>query len=253
MIDAPTLFYHGLPGAPDDAELLAHGASTAVDWLAALAPQVAFDAALVQQFDAKAPDGPAVHLIGFSLGAMAALTIAAARPERVAKVTLISPAGPWAQGRFADKMAGASVFKLAEAGPKRLIALSALQMMALRFAPNLFLKALFGKSCAAEQTFLENPENKIQIATAYSRMYATHFHPYIKALRHYATQWTATPIPPRIDVDIIHGTLDTWTPPEMARALREQISATAQLQLIQGTGHYSTLRAANLTKDPLAP
>ena len=92
-------FCHGVPGGPEDASLLGIEGVAAPDLFAA-APLAQFDAAT-----AGAPDG-SVHLVGFSIGAMVALRLAASRPDKVGKVTLISPAAPLNLGDFLPAMAG---------------------------------------------------------------------------------------------------------------------------------------------------
>ena len=48
---------------------------------------------VVEAFDSAAPDGQEVHLVGHSLGAALALSLADIRGRRIASLTLISPAG----------------------------------------------------------------------------------------------------------------------------------------------------------------
>jgi carboxylesterase len=70
----PRLAGHGI-----SAEAL--GQTTAADWFGSAR----------QALEILAPDGP-VHLIGLSVGAMISLLLARDRPDRVASLTLISPA-----------------------------------------------------------------------------------------------------------------------------------------------------------------
>lgn len=139
-------FCHGVPGGPDDAQLL-----MSVD-PEFIAPNLFQDGVFVpeDQFDALtegAFDG-AVHLVGFSIGAMAAVRIAAAFPARVGKLTLISPAAPLALGDFLPDMAGRPVFKIAMRSPFLLMGLVAAQDLIMRLAPNLLIRQLFGTADA---------------------------------------------------------------------------------------------------------
>ncbi len=64
---------------------------------------------LAQQIDRQFPDTPLV-LVGFSLGAAAALRVAPHLGKRVQRINLVSPAAPLTLGDFLDGMAGAPVF-----------------------------------------------------------------------------------------------------------------------------------------------
>ena len=135
-------FCHGVPGGPDDAQLLMSGDPEVI------APNLFQDGVFLpeDQFDALtegALDG-AVHLVGFSIGAMAAVRIAAAFPARVGKLTLISPAAPLELGDFLPDMAGLPVFKITMRSPFLLKGLVAVQGLFKRMAPNLLIRQLFG-------------------------------------------------------------------------------------------------------------
>ncbi|MEN8889271.1 MAG: alpha/beta fold hydrolase [Celeribacter marinus] len=247
---SPILFYHGLPGAPSDRTLLSTTAPTeAVDWLAALDTDAPFETAICAQFERLTQDRDPVHLIGFSLGAMAVLTLATRHPTRVSRVTLISPAGPWADGAFADQMAGASVFRAARRSRTRLTLLAVAQMTWLRFAPDLFLRTVFKSAHSTERALIAMPALRIHIVGGYARMFSTHLHAYVRALRHYACAWTPTTLPAHIPVALIQGTKDTWTPPDMARDLAARLGPQTHITWIDDAGHYGALTA--LTDGPM--
>lgn len=144
-------FCHGVPGGPEDASLLGIEGVAAPDLFAA-APLAQFDAAT-----AGAPDG-SVHLIRFSIGAMVALRLAASRPDKVGKVTLISPAAPLNLGDFLPAMAGKPVFRMAKRLPSLLRFVTGLQGLVVKIAPDFMLDRLFAKAEPHERRLVSEPE-----------------------------------------------------------------------------------------------
>lgn len=107
------LFHHGLPGTRSDSALWENDDGPdiiALDWLAA--PHLTSDTTrtVTAQFDPLPLPEALIHLIGFSLGAMPAPTIAAMRPARVTNDPPLS-SSPWHTGHFAAQMAIAPVFR----------------------------------------------------------------------------------------------------------------------------------------------
>jgi pimeloyl-ACP methyl ester carboxylesterase len=99
-------FCHGMPGSKADATLL-HKANPDIDIVAvdllANTPEdvdVAFSNALHSKVITVDKGG--VVLAGFSIGAMAAIKIAAKRPDIVSRLILISPAAPLVDGGFSS-------------------------------------------------------------------------------------------------------------------------------------------------------
>ena len=125
-------FCHGVPGAPSEASLLGLENVVAPNLLAA-APLAQFDINA-----ADAPDGSA-HLIGFSIGAMVALQLAASRPDKVCKVTFIAPAMHLTPGGFPPDMAGKPVFRMAKRFPSFLGFVAELQCLGFRIAHDFVL------------------------------------------------------------------------------------------------------------------
>lgn len=155
-------FCHGAPGSKHDANFLP---SFDKD-LTLLAPnlfagQTKSDDPIsnaLAQFDkmtAAFPDGR-IQVVGFSVGAMVAIEIAAARAARVGLLTLISPAAPLGLGNFLEHMAGKPVFELAIGKPKLLRALTFAQGILARFFPNFLIAQLFSKCGEVEKSLLSN-------------------------------------------------------------------------------------------------
>ena len=239
-------FCHGVPGGPDDITIM--NIPSGVDVISAdiLANGGISDA--VAQFD-KATSGQTaqIDLVGFSIGAMFALQIAAARPDRVRSLTLISPAAPLNLGSFLDRMAGKPVFTLAAKSPRALFFLTTLQGVLLWVAPNSLIKPLFAKCGPDEQALLLDQDFRDTLIRGLHNTYARHRKSYVQILSDYVTDWSAILPSIRTPTTIWHGDADTWAPVEMAYALKSAVSGPVTLHIVKGGEHYTTLTKADLT------
>lgn len=244
----PVFFCHGVPGGPDDAMLLQTGD------LPITAPNL-FDLSagdplqhLNSQYDAACAEteGGQMHVVGFSIGAMAALRLAAARPDAVARVTVISPAAPLQLGNFLPEMAGAPVFKLAMQRPAVLRMLTAVQGGLARFAPGMLINQLFAKCGAQERALLPDAQFKAALISGMRSSFIDHRKGYLAYLSAYVADWTAELSQVRAPVQIWHGDADTWSPLAMSAAIKEVVPAGCDLHVVPGSEHYSTLKAAQL-------
>ncbi|SCM66613.1 alpha/beta fold hydrolase [Donghicola eburneus] len=163
-------FCHGMPGSKADATLL-HKANPDIDIVAvdllANTPEdvdVAFSNALHSKVITVDKGG--VVLAGFSIGAMAAIKIAAKRPDIVSRLILISPAAPLSMGDFLPDMAGKPVFKLAMSHPKLLRLLTVFQGLVTRWSPERTAGALFRNCGAAERALFEDPAFRASVNQA---------------------------------------------------------------------------------------
>lgn len=229
-------FCHGVPGGPDDAQLLMTGDPEVI------APNLFQDGVFVpeNQFDALtegALDG-AVHLVGFSIGAMAAVRIAAAFPARVGKLTLISPAAPLQFGDFLPDMAGRPVFKIAMRSPYLLKGLIAVQGLLVRTAPNLLVRQLFG---TADAELLAKPAFQTILRAGLRNGLCDHPAAYAQAILDYVGPWGADLENVRCPTEIWHGDCDTWAPFAMAEALVKAFPCDTLLHRVLGGEHYTTL------------
>ncbi|MFY0659049.1 MAG: alpha/beta hydrolase [Shimia sp.] len=244
----PVFFCHGVPGGPDDARLLQTGE------LPVTAPNL-FDFSaggplqhLVSQYDAACAkaEGGQMHVVGFSIGAMAALRLAAARPAAVACVTVISPAAPLQLGNFLPEMAGAPVFKLAMQRPGVLRLLTALQGGLARFAPGMLVNQLFAKCGPQEQFLLSDAHFRDALISGMRSSFIDHRQGYLAYLSAYVADWSRELSQVRAPVQIWHGDADTWSPLAMSAAIKELVPAGCDLQVVPGGEHYSTIKAARL-------
>ncbi len=221
VVVAPNLF------AGESAVSLEHLAST-------------FDAAVAQN------DGQAFHVVGFSIGAMAALRLAAARPERVARVTVVSPAAPLPLGDFLPDMAGAPVFKLAMKRPGVLRMLTAAQGLLARNAPGVLIKQLFAKCGVQERALLEDPQFVAALTEGMHNSFVMHRAGYLAYLAAYVADWSVELRKVQAPVEVWHGDKDTWAPLAMAEAIKDMVPSSCVLHVVPDGEHYSTVKAVQL-------
>jgi pimeloyl-ACP methyl ester carboxylesterase len=233
-------FCHGVPGGPEDASLLGIEGVAAPDLFAAR-PLAQFDAAT-----ADAADG-SVHLVGFSIGAMVALRLAASRPERIGKVTLIAPAAPLSLGDFLPDMAGKPVFLLAKRLPSLLRFVTGLQGLVVKIAPDFVLDRLFAKADPHERRLVSEPEVRRVLRAGLRNSMVNHPTAYVQAISAYVGNWSGALQMVTCPVEIWHGEADSWAPVAMSEALVQNLPKGAQLHHIAGAGHYGALKAARIT------
>lgn len=243
-------FCHGMPGSKADATLL-HKANPNVDIVAldllANTPEdvdLAFSSALLSK--AIATDNGGVVLAGFSIGAMAAIKIAATRPDIVSRLILISPAAPLSMGDFLPYMAGKPVFKLAMSHPKLLRLLTVFQGLMTRWSPERTAGALFRNCGAAERVLFEDPAFQDSLNQAFVESFLRRPAAYLAYINAYVTDWGETIDLVQCPVELWHGTNDTWSPPEMSYALAKRFGEKATLRMVEQAEHYSTMSQVNL-------
>ncbi|SMP18944.1 alpha/beta fold hydrolase [Shimia sagamensis] len=244
----PIFFCHGVPGGPDDATLLQTGD------LPVTAPNL-FDFAtgeplphLFSMYDNACAEAGAggMHVVGFSIGAMAALRLAAARPDTVSRVTVISPAAPLSLGNFLPEMAGAPVFKMAMQRSGVLRVLTAVQGLLARKAPGVLINQLFAKSGAQERSLFADAQFVAALTKGMHSSFGTHRSGYLDYLAAYVTDWSAEVRQVQAPVEIWHGEKDTWAPVAMAEAIKNLVSVPCSLQVVPDGEHYSTLKAVRI-------
>lgn len=233
-------FCHGVPGGPSDASLLGLQSVVAPNMLAR---------APLAQFDVDTADAPdrSVHLIGFSMGAMVALRLAASRPAKVGKVTLIAPAAPLALGDFLPHMAGKPLFQMAKRFPSLLRFITGLQGLGVKISPEFVLDRLFAKADPHERRLVAEPEVRGVLRAGLRNSLVTHPTAYVQALCAYVGHWEGALKMVTCPVEIWHGEADTWAPISMAEALVQNLPNGAHLHPIAGAGHYGALKVAQIT------
>lgn len=244
--DGAIVYLHGYPGGPEELSLF----GAAPDWTSrAYTPDRSAD-----QPDLAAPayfddltanverhaSGRAVYLIGFSLGARAAIEIAARTTERIARIDLISPAGPLDGTEHLDLMAGRMVFALARTHPRIFGCLAAVQAWVARKRPDLLYAALFK---GADDPDLADDDVRHRIITLFQTCFSRGAEGYRREVLTYVTPWSDVPRRVEAATVIWQGTEDSWTPLPMAQRL-ERLLPNADLRLVPEKTHYGTLRHA---------
>jgi pimeloyl-ACP methyl ester carboxylesterase len=241
------IYCHGLPGSPD--EISAFGTSTPLQHVVALdrlgSCSGSYEESVLSTFDEAGVDRP-VTVVGFSLGAMSAVHIAARRSHLVRKLILISPAAPLELGDFLPTMAGRPVFEAAQAGEWRLHFFTAAQALLVRLAPKLTIKTMFRACVDVELELLSLPHFADVAESGLRACLGSRQAAYRRELLAYIRPWAHVLDDVRCKTEIWSGSLDTWAPPAMSDALKERLSDLASLKVCSGLGHYSTLREALL-------
>ena len=238
------VYLHGLPGSVEEA-IAALGTTSVpagiqvLDRLGVVGKGA--DAAVLAAFDATG--GEPCVLVGFSLGAMWALKLAALRPERVSRIVLVSPAAPLELGNFLSSMAGRAVFETARRGLWPLSALSAMQSLVTRWAPEMLLAGMFQGSARAELDLSHEPAFRRALLASLRTCLTLHRNAYHRELLAYVRPWAFTLEQVRCDVEIRHGDSDTWAPLAMAKALEDKLSGKVDLIAGSDLGHFSMLHA----------
>lgn len=202
-----------------------------------------FEADLLAAFDAFKFTEPSV-VVGFSLGAMSAIHLAARRAHLVSKLILISPAAPLQLGDFLAKMAGRPLFTAAQRGPVALRVLSGLQAALVSIAPKFAINAMFRTSPEADKQLLAQPEIFNAVLNGLRSCLLSRQVGCRIELLAYVRPWANVVNEVRCATEIWQGSRDDWTPLAMAEALKAQLGDLAVLNVCPGLGHYSTLHAA---------
>jgi len=236
-----TVYFHGLPGSA--AELAGFGPEIAgrVAGFHVAARGGDF-ARLAAGIAARSPEGP-LRLVGFSLGAAAALRVAPLLGERVAGIDLVSPAAPLQLGDFLGGMAGAPVFRAALAGRWPFAALTLVQAQFAGLAPQKMAAALMAKAKGEDRALAADPRFIAALAQSLRHSLLDSRAGYASEIRAYVGDWRADLAKVQQPVTIWQGSEDDWTPPAMAEALAAALPTRPQMTMLPGFSHFSTLRA----------
>ena len=250
MTAVTALYLHGLPGsfASEMEIVFGPGKSprylVALERLVTLSEEHSYDTAVLGAFDRVASahryTGP-IRLVGFSLGAMPALRIAAARSDRIASLDLIAPAAPLQLGNFLDGMAGKPVFEAAQQDGYRLGLLTRIQSTGLKLTPDLIARYLFAAAPDGERSLMGTTERRKAFLSGMKHCLHEHSRAYKAELRAYVTDWSDTLPKVTTPVRIWQGTDDNWTPAVMARALSASLGGPTEVTFLNGLSHYGAL------------
>jgi pimeloyl-ACP methyl ester carboxylesterase len=245
-VQPTTLYFHGLPGSAAELHGFGREVAARAGHLHVVARHgaagEAYFARLAGQIAGKFPAGP-LHLVGFSLGAAAALRVAPLLGERVSQIDLVSPAAPLQMGDFLDGMAGAPVFRAAIAGRPPFAALTFVQAQVVRIAPERMATALMAKAKGADRALAADPTFIAALAQSLRHSLLEQRDAYSAEIRAYVTDWRADLARVQQTVAIWQGGEDDWTPPAMAQALADALPGRPKVTMQAGLSHFSTLRA----------
>ncbi|ANP47300.1 alpha/beta fold hydrolase [Candidatus Viadribacter manganicus] len=234
------VYCHGLPGSPTEWRAFAPSRQLlSLDRLGQLDPT--YESNVLEAFDALNLDAP-TNIIGFSLGAMAAIHIAARRPLKAHRLILVSPAAPLELGNFLPSMAGKPVFEAAQRGALSLQLLTIAQNALLSVAPKAMLQTMFATSAVAERGLLADPSFQTMLVDGMKQCFGSHQRAYQNELIAFVRPWAHLLDNISCDVTIWQGEQDSWTPPAMSAALQSRLGSKASVHTLNGRGHYGALK-----------
>lgn len=242
------IYCHGTPGGPGEWQffapprLRARGAAIDRNTPAEGDSAARFDR-IAAQLQRSYP-GAALHLIGFSLGAYAALNIAARLPDQVCAMDLIAPAAPLELGNFLPATAGRMLFELARDHPRLFGMAARAQGLAARTAPLLLFNRLFASTAGADRALAADPAFRAAMVHVLRQGLAVTPAGFAAEIRGYVQDWSTLPGQITAPVTLWHGTADNWSPPQMSTALAQTLPKVAGHHSLPGLSHYTALRHA---------
>jgi len=237
------VYLHGMPGSPAEWALLAPPQLRDRAFVPDRNGAEADFAALASAITARYPQGP-ITLIGFSLGAYAAIMLAAQLGSRIGALHLVSAAAPLQLGNFLPDMAGRAVFTLARDRPAPFTLLCRAQRLTARIAPGFLFDRLFASAMGADRSLRDQPWFRAGIAQVLQGGLGRDHHGFARELRGYVGDWRAALGLITAPVTLWHGTADNWSPSAMADALLQVLPEGTRYHQLAGQSHYSALQSA---------
>jgi len=242
------VYFHGAPGGPEECARF-DGLARDLGVQLLCLDRGAFALGGDARFQGLAAEisaltGGQAHLIGFSLGAFAALRTAPHLARPAASLDLVSAAAPLELGDFLDGMAGKPVFSLARFSPWALGALSAFQGWLARRAPSRLFGMLFATAAGADRDLAADPVFRAELGGVLSRALNTGRPGYMAEVLAYVQPWAGRLPAVIAPTHIWHGLEDNWAPPAMAEALARALPGAPRIEIAEGLSHYSCLHDA---------
>ncbi|KAB7610405.1 alpha/beta hydrolase [Amylibacter sp. SFDW26] len=243
-----SIYFHGYPGGFDDVVLVS---DILKDQL--ISADVFLTGAALNHHDmineyvagiGEYSKGAPVHLIGFSLGSFNAMCVASKLGAEVCKLDLISAVAPLQMGDFLPKMAGRSVFQVAQGQKWGFDLMVAGQVLLCRLSVNLFVKALFSTAQSKDAELIKNNEFRNSISTMLKAAMLNDAQNYKYVVRAYVRDWESVLDNISVPVQLWHGKEDNWSPVEMALELSLQYRNVFEVNVFEGLSHFSTLQEA---------
>lgn len=244
------VYLHGAPGSCGELALVdgdnALGPDIYTPDRFRIDPQVDIDTAFdrLAAMICKEGDTRPIHLIGFSLGAFAALQVASRLGDNVVRLDLISAAAPLELGNFLPDMAGRAAFRAAATGSWKFGALARLQATLARFMPGMFTSMLFSSAAPADRALLAGEGFRARYRDVLRASFVDGGAGYRREVAAYVRPWAGCLANVSADTTLWHGNADNWAPFAMAEALQAALPSGAKLNRLAGLSHYSALAAA---------
>lgn len=243
------LYLHGIPGGAGELALFEDGAAAARCGVHVLdradaessAGKEPYFASLAETIRQQFP-AAALHLVGFSLGASAALRVAAHLGPQVTRIDLVSAAAPLSLGDYLGGMAGAPVFKLARSSPFLFGTLARVQAGAAKVAPGKLYDALFASAQGEDRALSADPAFKAAMLPVLQQSLGVGLSTYRCEIVLYTHDWESELDRVTQPVTLYHGRADTWAPVAMAQDLADRLPNVAAVHVLDGHSHYSALR-----------
>ena len=245
------IYFHGAPGAPDEAHTFAAAAKAhdvtlvCVDRFS-LAPSLAGEAyyqQLAKTIDRLAGNKPVV-LIGFSIGAFVAIQTCRYLTCEIRHLHLVSAAAPLEGGNYLDAMAGKAVFMVAKTFPLAFLLLSCWQgLLALMFPAALF-RLLFASAVGADLALAQDPSFQTAMSKVLHACFVRRVRGYVRDVCAYVQPWQKTLAEVGVTTTLWHGSQDNWSPVAMADYLRSALPGCGEKKIMDGLSHYSCLYQA---------
>jgi pimeloyl-ACP methyl ester carboxylesterase len=252
MANTPqTLYFHGLPGSPDELQLFGPEAANAASTFHVVdrrllptekgqgTPPFAALAARIRHQFGNSP----LHFVGFSLGACAALRTAACLGEQVMTLHLVSAAAPLSLGDYLSDMAGGQIFRLAQISPLLFAGFVRLQSLSMRISTEMLSIRLFQTARGDDCAFAADPTFKLAMLRLLRESLGPGLDTYRDEISHYVADWAPDLAAVTQPVTLHHGSADNWTPIAMAHDLARHLPNVVDVREYEGASHYSTLRA----------
>ncbi len=238
-----TVYLHGVPGTPAELTLAGHdGWQSGPNLFAPDRNRLGFAnfdalAELIAQWAGNVP----VRLVGFSLGAAAALQVAARLGDAIEQIDLIAPAAPLSLGDFLGAMAGGPLFRMARDRPRVFGAACTLQGGVARVAPGLLASMTLAGCQGGDVALAADPAFKDLLGQMLAGSLGTGAKSYRSEIKAYVADWADCLSAVTQPTQIWQGDRDNWVPPELAQALAGQLSGLRALHMLPGLSHYSAL------------
>ena len=242
------VYFHGAPGAPAESEIFhASAAKYGLNIVShnrfAVDKNISAESyfqLLASNITMLAKDRQ-IDVIGFSIGAFAALQVCQLIPDKIKNLHLISPAAPLDCGDFINHMAGKSVFRLAKNYPSLFKILSYWQRLLAKYCPKLLVKMLFASAVAEDKVLIQSAHFQSWIGRVLQDCFSQNVTGYIREIRAYVSPWNVSFKDTTIKAHLWHGNQDNWSPFTMSEYLSQQFSGNLPIHRLIGLSHYSCL------------